>query len=675
MNGSRVSPTPGAASACVSAADQGRPSLALCALGGFRLETGDGSPLHVRSNKARALLGYLAFGPSPSCSRERLAALLWSRSDDERARSSLRQALSQLKRALEAHVQDVLVTGAESVLLVRFSLRSDVEEFAALAAAGDAESLERAVTLYDGDLLKGIYAGGEPFDDWLAAERAAKRGLAAQALLRLGERRLAAADPHGAAAVARRCVSLEPLKEPAYRLLIGSLAAAGHSAEALRAFKDCERLLRRELGVAPERETLVLEREIRDARAAMPPAVEADDAHRLPERPSIAVLPLACMGAGTGLEEFADGLVDDVITALSRIRDLFVIDQHSTFSYEREVIDVKRVGRELGVRYVVEGSVRCSGTRLRLAVRLVDAVNARHIWAETYDRELGDPFEIQDTLTLAIVASVQTQILLDEGRRGTNSSADSATRNRLPRAGRVLYELSAENVTRALKIAEEVLAAEPDNAAALRIVASARYHEGLMGYVTDRAGAFERGLAAARRAVEIEEDNEFAHWLIGNLELWAHKAHDRARVAFERSLEINPNYSLGYASLGNTLIFAGRVDEGIAHIHTALRSNPRDPYNFFCHQAIGLGYFLGERLESAVEWSGRAVHRRPDWYLGQLVLGASLAGLRRFDDARVAVAAGRRYAPASIRDDLGVLPFRSASHLERFAEALASAGW
>jgi TolB-like protein len=391
-----------------------------------------------------------------------------------------------------------------------------------------------------------------------------------------------------------------------------------------------------------------------------------------PDRPSIAVIPFATSGTGDELGMFADGLAEDVITGLSRLRELFVIDRNSTFAYKEGAGDTTEVGRDLGVRYVLEGSVRGAAGRMRIAVRLVETNTLEPVWAETYDRVVDDPFETQDELRRNIVSSLQTQLVLREGAGASpDSTGASSDTVLLRRAARLLYELSDANVAEALTIARSALKHEPENPAALRILASCLYHKGVLGFEPERQELLERALDAARRSAVLDERHELTHWLIGNLELWAHRRHEQAVAAFERCLELNPNYSLGFASLGNTLIFAGEADRGIEHIDLALRCNPRDPYNFFRHQALALGYLLTDRLEEALVWSSRAMHRRPDYYLGQVVHTAILAALRRDADARVTWALAKASLARPEHGDLGWLPFKRAADRERLEAALA----
>ena len=201
------------------------------------------------------------------------------------------------------------------------------------------------------------------------------------------------------------------------------------------------------------------------------------------------------------------------------------------------------------------------------------------------------------------------------------------------------------------------------------------YHDAVLGYTDDWYPVLERGLTLVRRSLAIDEESDLAYWLVGNLELWGHKAHSKAVRGFERALEINPSYSLATASLGNALIYSGQHDEGIAHVEAALRENPGDPFNFFRHGAVAMGHFLAGRHEIAAECAERAISRRPDWYLGQLVLAAAAATLGEEETAHEAVHAASATAPRAVAEDLSVLPLGTETDAGRLAEALARAGW
>ena len=264
---------------------------------------------------------------------------------------------------------------------------------------GTPEALEQAAALYRGDLLDGIGMRDPAFEDWLLVERQRLRQLAEEALTRLLTQSMAAGARERAAGAARRLLALDPLREAACRALMQIHAEQAQTAQALKLYETLRDRLHRELGVKPEPETAKLYESIRQRRAAPAPPRRAAARRRrakaalarelpLPSKPSIAVLPFQNLSGDPEQEYFADGMVEEIITALSRMRWLFVIARNSSFTYKGRAVDVKQVGRELGVRYVLEGSVRKAGNRVRITGQLIDAATGAHLWADRFDGEL-----------------------------------------------------------------------------------------------------------------------------------------------------------------------------------------------------------------------------------------------------------------------------------------------
>jgi TolB-like protein len=404
-----------------------------------------------------------------------------------------------------------------------------------------------------------------------------------------------------------------------------------------------------------------------DAESALP-------ALSVPAKPSVAVLPLANMSGDAELEHMGDGIAEDVITSLSRIREFFVIARNSSFAYGSQATDVKRIGNELGVRYVLEGSIRRTGKQVRVTIQLVDTSDGHHLWAEKYDRELENVFELQDEIAGNIVASIQTQIYLYEGEENPDyRSVKPSIRELTSRGMRLMYGLRQDQVSEARQLIEQALCLDSESPEAHRLLAACRYHEAMLGYVSDWDSILNSAIEHARRSIELDEESEFAHWILGNLCLWGERDHDEAIAAFHRALEINPNFSLAHGSLGHALTFAGQAEEGIEEISHALRMNPRDPLNYFRYSAMGLGYFVAGRYGEAIEWAKKSVQRRSDWYMGQLVLAASYAMAGRPDEGRRHAEVGLARTPLKLREDMRRLPFKHQSDGNRFEKALRQA--
>ncbi len=333
-------------------------AVAVSLLGGFEVRV-DGAVQNLAGPKDRALVAVLCLPPGAVHAREELAALLWSDHGDAQARDSLKHATARLRVGLGGSGSGALVIDRQSIRIDSAGLWIDAVEVERLLADGAPEAVQAALTLYRGDLLEGIAVRAPAFEDWLAAERRRLRGRLEIALGSLMNHRFTGGDHDGAAAVAERLIALDPFGEEAWRTLMRVHAHRGDPARALQLHEALRTRLHRELGVRPGRETAQLAATIREGDdPSRPPGARARRALTLPDRPSIAVLPFQNLGGDPAQDYFADGVVEEIITALSRLRWLFVIARNSSFTYKGRAVDVKQVGRDLGVRYVLEGSVR-----------------------------------------------------------------------------------------------------------------------------------------------------------------------------------------------------------------------------------------------------------------------------------------------------------------------------
>jgi adenylate cyclase len=391
----------------------------------------------------------------------------------------------------------------------------------------------------------------------------------------------------------------------------------------------------------------------------------------LRDKPSIAVLPFQNMSGDPEQEYFADGLSEDIITALSRMHSLFVIARNSTFTYKGRAVDVKQVGRDLAARYILEGSVRKIGNRIRVTGQLIDAETGRHIWAERYDRELVDIFDIQDEITRAVAASVQTQVVLFDGEVVSRERMN--VWGLLKRAWSRIYSLNFTSLDEARQLAEEALRLDPDNAHAHAILSVALHHLGMVRGGPTAHDEVSRARDLALTAIKLNEGDEYSHWALGNACNWLGDT-DRAIAEFRRALELNPNYSLAYGMLGTALAVAGRPEESIAASEIAIRSNPRDPSNFFRYTALAAAYFMLGNYETAIEWARKSVEQKRDWFRAHQWLIASLAHSGRLEEAQSAVSAYLEIFPKGSLRDVDRYPLKSTVHKESLLLGLRKAG-
>ncbi len=391
-------------------------------------------------------------------------------------------------------------------------------------------------------------------------------------------------------------------------------------------------------------------------------------------KPSIAVLAFENMSGDPEQEYFSDGITEDIITALSRSPWLFIIARNTTFTYKGQNVDVKRVSEELGVRYVLEGSVRRSGDRIRVTAQLIDGTTGGHVWSEHYDGEVTDVFDLQDEITRNVVASIQTSVHLTASPPVERSTRPDLTVWELTmRAWHLLYDFSPDSYETAKALLNRALERDPDSAEACLVLSLIYHHSALLGFAEDHAATQILARDLGRRATHLDDRNEYAHWAYG-ISCWGFNQHDESIAALERAVELNPNCSVAYGSLGTVLGLVGRVDEAVANQQIAIRSNPRDPSIFFRFTGMALSHYQAGRYDSAAEWAGKAVHRMPGWFMGHFILAASHIQAGRPDAAKAAIKTCLEALPDAEVSHLDRIPLKDAAKMEEFRNCLRKAG-
>jgi tetratricopeptide (TPR) repeat protein len=323
---------------------------------------------------------------------------------------------------------------------------------------------------------------------------------------------------------------------------------------------------------------------------------------------------------------------------------------------------------------VLEGSLRKSERRIRITAQLIDAATGHHVWAEKFDRELFEIFDLQDEITQNVVASVQTQILLAEG--GTSRPIrrqDLGVWGLVSRAMAAVHEATPESLAEGKALAERALGIDPNSGGAWRCLSFATYHQALMLQSENYEATLASALEAGERSVKLDSNDEYAHWNLGNV-LLALRLHDRAIAEFERAMEINPNFSSACGSLGTALCYIGRPVEGIARNETAIRSDPLNPSIFFRYSGLALGHYLNGGYEQAAQWAEKSIRRKREWYLGHVYRIAAVSQSGRAGEAQSALQEYLRLFPSACISDLKRLPFRNESDFEKLSAGLRKAG-
>jgi TolB-like protein/class 3 adenylate cyclase len=396
----------------------------------------------------------------------------------------------------------------------------------------------------------------------------------------------------------------------------------------------------------------------------------------LPDRPSIAVLPFQNMSGDAEQEYFADGMVEDIITALSRMRWLFVIARNSSFTYKGRTVDVKQVGRELGVRYVLEGSVRKSVNRVRITGQLIDALTGTHLWADRFDGALEDIFDLQDRVTASVVSAVAPKlerVEIERAKRKPTESLDAYDYYLRGVASAIPYTREGDN--EALRLFYRAIELDPDFAVAYGWAAWIFVNRKSNGWMTDRALEIAEAARLGQRAVELGDDDAAALCWGGFALAYVAYELDDGIAYLDRALVLNPNLAAAWYVSAWLKVYIGEPEVAIERLARAIRLSPLDPFIFRMHAGIAYAHFFAGRYDEASSWAEKAVRARPTWLTAVRGAAASHALAGRLDEARKYMARMRELDPALCISNLkDLLPLRRVEDFAKWAEALRKAG-
>jgi adenylate cyclase len=425
-------------------------------------------------------------------------------------------------------------------------------------------------------------------------------------------------------------------------------------------------------------------RPVRVLRVRRDPVSEAmhttESSLALPDKPSVAVLPFTNMSGDPEQEFFADGIAEDIITALSRYPSLFVIARNSCFTYKGRAVDVKQVGRELGVRYVLEGSLRKSGNRIRVGAQLVDAESGKHVWAERYDRNLADIFALQDEITEAVTMAMVPAIADAEQHRALRKPPGSLDAWAAYQRGLWhLSKASAEDNALAEKFFQRAIDLDPIFAGGYTGLAAALVRAGNLFQTRNLAEARSAAEVLARRAVALDGGDAEARSRLAHA-LQSRGDHQGAQAEAERALAICPNLADAHGALGVVLIYSGRPKEGLAALKTCIRLDPRAPSLVYRLIQIAEALYYCREYAAAVEAARQAIRSFPDRPGYYRILAAALGQMGRTAEAKEALEKAIAIAPARFDsyvrgDDLKRHPGLRPEDHAHMIEGLRKAGW
>ena len=710
------------------------PMLEISLLGGFELALPNGSTPGRLGPKPQGLLAVLAMSRGQAVARCRLAGLLWGERDEDLARHSLSQALTTVRAALGPTASDIVVADHEGLRLAKDRLELDVDDFETAVRVGRRDTLEEGFRLYRGAFLEGLEIREPGFEEWLLSERYRLGELAADAFARLVDLQAAAGDSEAAIETARRLVALTPLDEAAHARLIRLYGAQGRRGLAEALYARCSDLLRRELDELPGDE---LRAALAEARRRSPGrSVGAtsgpgpDERHerpqhtrfwtsrrratsaaaaamalligalawifhgpsigesggsgapqaapwKVPAEPSIAVLPFENLSGEPKRDYFADGITNDIITDLSKFSSLFVIAADSSFRYKGAAVAVQGVARDLGVRYVLEGSVQSTVSTVRINANLIDATDGGTVWAERYERPTENLFAVQKEIAQKVAAVVGSG-------GGELQRAELERIRRIPTEDLKAYDLylrgvaytdpkNKENNALARQMFEQAMQADPNYARAAAECSLTYLNDIFNGWTDAREESLERAEQLARRAIELDSSEPWGFVALG-LVYQLKGRNDQVLSFFEKAHALNPNDYYVTEALGYAVTYAGSADRGVELLEQAERLNP-----YHTHERpgyVGMAYFFARRYQDALADINRTTsrHQSPAYWLYK---AASHAQLGQLDQARAAVAEALKLDPELTvqgeherRLALGLAP----AYAEHLSEALRKAG-
>ena len=404
-------------------------------------------------------------------------------------------------------------------------------------------------------------------------------------------------------------------------------------------------------------------------------AITAKPEHEASRRPSIAVLPFANMSGDPEQEYFADGISEDLITGLSKLRWFFVIARNSSFIYKGRAIDVKRVARELGVRYLLEGSVRKGGNRLRITAQLIDAETGNHIWADRYDGDLTDVFALQDAITEKVVAAIEPKLLQAEGIRSqSHSPEDLGAWEMVSQANSLFWRLTKAEGEAAIAILRQAVQRYPDYAPAHSMLAFMMLVSAYVGWTAgEQQSQVKQAAALAIRAAELDDSDPWAYFALGYV-AYTMRRTDKAIEEFQRAIDLNPNFAAAHSYLSLALALAGQTNQAITHAEQAIRMSPHDPQNAVCFTALAAALYQAGRYGEAVNFGRKAVQQRSGWAPGHRIFCASLAQAGQIDEARTELDQLKELHPdISIAWIEKHVPY-TAGPMSKFLEGMRKAG-
>jgi len=578
----------------------------------------DGKALAIPAKKTRALLAYLARREGVDIARTTLVGLLWGERDETQARASLRQSLSELRGALGA-AAEAIAASKESVSFVRGAAWLDTRILETATTGENEAALGEAAALVAGDFLEGLAIDEPAFDQWQAAERERFRLMTLSIhdrLMKQSEHRgnIEETINHGL-----KMLSLDPLQEAVHRTLMRLYVMQGRPDAALAQFERCERELADQLGVRPEAETEALMRSIRTSRREGSSRPRTQPPSAAAEKPSLTVLPFANLSAEPEHGFFAQGLTQDIVGALSRIKELLVVSSNA----KQGSAGIVDLAQDLGVNFVLEGSVRAAGSRISVAAHLVDGRSGKHVWAERYEGELGDIFAVQDQITQAIALAMQAKLTAgDMARFWEGQTRNLRAWEKMVAARDAFLRFNKSDNEDARRLLEEAIKIDPGYTGAMVLHGMTHWWDARFNRAIDRGHSLRLAEEDCRRALALDPHLGIVQMLRGGI-AWLRGEHDQAMEFAQQAVSLAPSDAHSVAFLAMLYMYAGEHGKSIATLKLAQRLCPQYPPWYTYYETYN-NLWTGN-LAAALEL-GRLYHsQEPDEPFAYILLATVLA--------------------------------------------------
>ncbi len=640
--------------------------------GGFQIEKESVGPLWLTGKRGPAIIAYLARCPGMMTTRERLADLLWSDSDSEHSRNSLRQTLSVLRRDLARAGLDLIHSRRDLIGLRPERLRVDVEEFETGLSARSSQELETVLGYYTGPFLDGLYLGSNAFDDWAASERDRLLNRALASLEKLAR----LVDTEAGLVLADRLLAMEPTREASYRLKMELLVACGQRDRALRTYEACKDILKKELDVAVSPETHALWQSLSSADAALATMPVNVPAGQRAGRPSISVADVVNLTGERGDDFFARGLVQDITTALSEVADYVVLARLPALP-KNGAGDEARTAEAPRSRYVLSGSIQRSGDELRVNVQLVDAASGQNVWAQKFDGNSENALQFQDRIAQSVVLAVTLELQLTNWKvRDKSPPGPPEVRRLVNEALMKYFEMTRDSLMVGLGLAEKAYSLRHDNARAQRTLSVITSMAVAFGALPREPGQIEHALGLAEAAVRAVPDDEIARCIL-SFALESSGRIEEAIAECRHAISLNPSYPSGHGDIAMLFALRGQVNEALHEANEAIRLGTHDVIDFWRHHSVVMARFAGEDDQRALEVARKVVRTKPGFVRGALYWAAAASATGNRAEASRAIHHCLSQLPHLNLGNVcpGFVPrYVKDLHHARFLEMLSQAG-